>query len=119
MTVLREALRIELAILAAGFTAVLAWKILRGVVRWVRHPETRNTLGGWMTGALRLQMPAASMLVACLYLVRVRQSAGSGSLPPVTGYALTLLAGSQCAFLAVMAQRLLRPFGILRNVGEK
>ena len=105
--------------LVAGFAAVLAWKILRGAVRWVRHPETRNARGGWMAGALRLQMPAASLLIACLYLVRVHQSAASGSLPPVPEYALALLAGSQTVFLAVMARRLLGPFGVLRNVGEK
>jgi hypothetical protein len=72
-----------------------------------------------MAGALRLQMPVASLLVACLYLVRVRQSASSGSLPPVPEYALALLAGSQWLFLAVMARRLLRQFGISRNEGEK
>jgi hypothetical protein len=119
MTVLREALRIELAALVAGFAAVLAWKILRGAVRWVRHPESREALGGWRTGALRLQMPAASLLIAFLYLVQLPQSAASCSLPPVPEYALALLAGSQGVFLAVMARRLLRPFGFLRNVGEK
>jgi hypothetical protein len=119
MTVLREALRIELAILVAGCAAVVAWKILRGVVRWVRHAEARNTLGGWMTGALRLQMPVASLLIAFLYLARLPRSAGSGNLPPVPQYALALLAGSQTVFLMVMARRLLGPFGVLRNEGEK
>ena len=119
MTVLRAALRIELAILIAGCAAVVAWKILRGAARWARHPETRNALGGWMTGALRLQMPAASLVIACLYLARLSRSAGSGNLPPVPDYVLAILAGSQTVFLFVMARRLLRPFGILRNEGEK
>ena len=119
MTVLREALRVELALLIACYAAVVAWKILRGAVRWVRHPETRIALGGWMAGALRLQMPAASLLIAVLYLAGLPQSAASGSLPPVPEYALALLAGSQSVFLVVMARRLLGPFGVLRNVGEK
>jgi hypothetical protein len=119
MTVLRAALRIELAILVAGCAAVVAWKILRGAARWARHPETRNALGSWMTGALRLQMPVASLLIAFLYLVRLPTSAASGSLPPVPDFALALLAGSQALFLAGMAWRLLRPFGILTNEGGK
>lgn len=119
MTVLREALRVELALLVAVCAAVVAWKILRGAVRWVRHPETRNALGGWMTGALRLQMPVASLLIALLYLAGLPRSAASGSLPPVPDFALAVLAGSQAVFLVVMARRLLVPFGVLRKVGEK
>jgi hypothetical protein len=119
MTVLREALRIELAVLVACFAAVLAWKILRGAARWVRDPETRNALRGGATAALRLQMPAASLLISLLYLVRLPESAASGSLPQVPDYALALLAGSQLVFLGAMARSLLGPFGIFKNEGEK
>jgi hypothetical protein len=119
MTFLREAVRLELAILVACFVTLVGWKILRDAVRRVGLPETRIALPSGIMGALRLQMPAASLVVALFYLVRLPQSAGSGSLPPVSEFALALLAGSQAVFLAVMAQRLLRPFGILRNEREK
>jgi hypothetical protein len=118
MKLLQGMVRIELAILAACFGAVVGGKLLRGAVRWVRLPEKRKALSGW-TGALRLQLLAASLIIALLYLVALPKSAASGSLPPVPDYALALLAGSQMVFLAAMAQRLLRPFNILRNVGEK
>lgn len=119
MTVLRQVLRAELAILAVCFAAVVAWKILAAVMRWARQPEKRTTPGGQLPGVLRLQMPAASLLIALLYLVQLPQSAAMGDLPPVPEYALVLLAGSQSLFLVVMARRLLRPFGISKNEGEK
>lgn len=119
MTFLQEVVRIELAILVASFAVVLGWKIMRGAVRWMRHPETRKAHPSGMAGVLQLQMPAASLVIAFLYLLRLPQSAGSGNLPPVPEYALALLAGSHAVFLSVMARRLLRPFGILRNEGEK
>jgi hypothetical protein len=117
MIFLREVVRIELAILVACFATVLGWKLLRDAVQWVRQPETPKALGG-MTGALRLQMLAASLVIAFLYLVGLPKSAASGSLPPVPEYVLALLAGSQLVFLVAMAQRLLRPFSTLRNEGE-
>jgi len=58
-------------------------------------------------------------VVALLYMVRLPQSAGSGSLPQIPDYALALLAGSQGVFLVVMAQRLFHPFDTLRNEGKK
>ena len=119
MASLRGVVRSELAILVAGFAAVVLWKMLRDAVRLVRHPQTRAVLPSGIMGALRLQMPAASLGVALLYLVRLPQSAGSGRLPPVPEFALALLAGSQGVFLVVMAQRLLRPFSISKNEGEK
>jgi hypothetical protein len=119
MTVLREVVRLELAILVACFTVAVLWKMLRAAVRMVNRPALDKILRSGITGALRLQMPVASLVVALLYLLRLPQSAGSGSLPPIPGFALALLACSQAAFLGVMARRLFRPSGILKNEGEK
>ena len=120
MTVLRQALRIEVAILAAGFAAVLAWKIVRGAVRWIRHPQTRNVLRDGVPAVLRLQMPAASLLIALYYVSGLPRSAEGGNLPPVPNAALALMAGSQLTFLVAAARHLFGPFGMLKNnEGEK
>jgi hypothetical protein len=119
MTLLRESMRIELVALLACFAAVLAWRILHEVSVLARHAETRRAPPSWRTRAIRLQMPVVSLMVAFLYLVQLRRSAGSGNLPQVPEYALALLAGSQAVFLSVMARCLLRSFGILRNEGKK
>ena len=119
MMVLRAGLRMELALLVAGFCAVLAWKIVRCVLQWARRREARRALRGGVTAVLRLQMPVASLLVALYYLTRLPPATTSGVLPPVPGFALAGLAGSQLAFLAVLAHGLLRPFGNIRSEGER
>ena len=119
MMVLRAGLRMELALLAAGFSAIVAWKIVRCVLQWARRPEARTAFRGGMTAVLRLQMPVASLLVALCYLTRLPRASTSGDLPPVPESALALLAGSQLAFLAIMAHSLLGPFSNIRDEGEK
>ena len=119
MTILREVVQVELAILIACFAAILVGKILRGAAQWARHPENRNALRGRKSGGLRLQMLAASLVTALYYLSRLPQSAASGNLPPVQPYALAILAGSQAVFLVGMARNLLRPFVSLKSEGEK
>lgn len=119
MTFLRAAVRIELALLAAGFAVIVAWKLLRGAVRWFRSPGAREELSRGAPGALRLQMLAVTLLVALLYVVQFAQAAASGRLPAVPGFALALLAGSQTVFLGTEARRLLHQFMISKRAEEK
>ncbi len=74
MIFLQDMIWIELVILVACFAVVLAWKILRGLMRLLRNRETRKALPGGIAGALRLQMPAASLVIAFLYLRSVAAS---------------------------------------------
>lgn len=119
MAMLRQLVRVELAILAACFGVVFAWKIVRGMLR----PEGRLALGrlfgGGVAGLPRMQLLAASLVFALVYLASSLRSAASGALPPIPDYALVLLGSSQAAFLGAAAWRILRPSGFLKNEEEK
>lgn len=122
MAILRDLVRVELAILVAGSVAVI-WKILRKFLRPGGLRPFRNYWGRGMAGAIRLQMLAGSLVFALVYLTMSLRSAGGGALPPIPNYAATILAGSQMVFLGAAAWRSLRPSGILRGAfrsgGEK
>lgn len=107
MAFLREMLRIELATLVACFGVAIVWKIVRGMLRPAGRMILGRLLGGGVAGLLRLQLLAASLVFALVYLASSLRSAGSGALPPVPNYVLTLMSGSQAVFLgaAVGASR--------------
>ena len=119
MAFLREMLKVELLTLVACFGVAIVWKILRGSLRPAGRLVLRSLFGGGVAGLLRLQLLAASLAFALVYLASALKSAGSGALPPVPDYALALLGSSQAAFLCAAAWRILRPSGNLRKDEEK
>lgn len=119
MTFLQSTIRVELAILVASFVVLIAWKIVRGALRPESRAAFRRACGSGMASVIRLQVLAASLVFALWYLAAALQSVGRASLPPVPGYALALLSGSQAVFVSAAAWRVLRPSVDLRNEGEK
>lgn len=119
MAALGNLVRFELAALVTCFALTVMWKILRGILRPGGMTAFRKKVGDGIAGLLRLQMLAASAVVAVFYLASAPQAAASGALPPVPKQVLLFLAGSQAIFLGAAAWRTLRAFSILRNEGEK
>lgn len=119
MAVLRLAIRFEMETLVACVALTVVWKLLRGIFRPGGLRALRDDCGGGMAGVLRLQMLALSVAFAVFYLADSLRTGGSGALPAIPNYALALLGSSQAAFLGAAAWRRLRPFGTLRNEGEK
>ncbi len=122
MNFLRDAVRIELVTLTAGFAVVVFWKLLRNIVGGLLGTGLRGALLGGAWGSVhgqtaqwqlaQWQLAAVSLILAFIYLLRLMQSADSGRLPPVPNGALALLAGSQALFLSSMAWRVLRRPGV-------
>ena len=119
MAFLENMMRIESAILVAGFILVVGWKLLRAMLRPENRQALRRYFGEGISAIIRVQLLTGTLIFAFLYLAGLLQSAGSGAFPPIPNYAVALLAGSQAVFAGAAAWRSLRSFGILRNEGEK
>ncbi len=119
MEFLGSMVRIESAILVAGFAAIIVWRILRGALRPAGRLAFGHLFADGVMGLIRLQALVASLVFALVYLASTVESAGSGALPPVPGSALALMASSQAAFTGAAVWRFLRQSGTWRNEGEK